>query len=162
MTNKSQAAYTHVFRFIEQKVFSLNCVSFTTDYELAMRNAIREVYPNSNLIACWFHFTQAVKKNASKISGFLPFIRNNELAEKIYYKLQCIPLLPPQYIHASFNKLKAEAFDINEIEFKKFFKYYQNQWIEKVTGIDLNIIFVNIINIIAIAGGSRKNFSIFN
>jgi hypothetical protein len=35
-----------------------NGIPFVTDYECALMNAIREVFPNSQLICCWFHYTK--------------------------------------------------------------------------------------------------------
>lgn len=33
------------------------------DYEKTMRNSLKKLFPHSKLDACWFHFTQAVKKH---------------------------------------------------------------------------------------------------
>lgn len=132
MTNKTEKCYEHVFRYINENVFDLNCTTFTTDYEVAMRNAIRNIYPRSNQIACYFHFTQAVKKNAWKTTGLVDLIRSNSAARSVYYRLQCIPLLPPQYIANMFTLLKAEANKIERAVFRPFLKYYHQQWIVKV------------------------------
>lgn len=140
MSNKSEAAYTEVFKFIEEKVFSLKCHSFTTDYEVAPRNALAKLYPDSIIVTCWFHFTQAVKKNASKISGFTQYLQSNADALKIYYKLQCIPLLPPENISLAFQELQNEAIAIDKKKFEPFLKYYKRQWIDKVNEIELSII----------------------
>lgn len=96
-----------------------------------MRNALKTHYPDSSFIACWFHFCQAVKKNASQFQGFVNFIRSNPAAEKIYYKLQCLPLLPAKYIDSAFNTLQDEALALNAA-FKPFLNYYNRQWIVKV------------------------------
>jgi transposase-like protein len=34
-----------------------NGIRLVTDYESALMNAIREVFPNSQLVCCWFHYT---------------------------------------------------------------------------------------------------------
>lgn len=132
MSKKTQTAYEHVFNFIEKKLkFSFDGMSFTTDYEKAMRNAIRNLYPEIKLVACWFHFAQAVKKNSSQINGFVRFLRGNKLAEDLYYKFQCIPLLPANYISSTYETLKREAYAIDKSAFQQFISYYEKQWIIK-------------------------------
>lgn len=66
MSKKSQIAYTHVFKYINNHIFNLTCDTFTTDYEKAMKNALRSCFPSSKLVSCWFHYTQAIRKKVSK------------------------------------------------------------------------------------------------
>lgn len=137
MTNKTEKCYEHVFRYVNENVFELNCATFTTDYEVAMRNAIHKLFPNANQIACYFHFTQAVKKNAWKTTGMVDLIRSNPAARSVYYRLQCIPLLPPLHIVNMFALLKAEAYKIERTVFHPFLKYYHQQLIVKVVSFSL-------------------------
>lgn len=109
MTRKTQAAYTHLFRCIDDEILPLNPSSFMTDYEVAMRNALGTVYPEAQMYGCWFHFCQAVKRHASQIGGFLVAARSNNESAEIYYDLLCLPLLPPQYIINVFNLIKMES-----------------------------------------------------
>lgn len=112
-----------------------------TDFEMAMRNALRKLYPQSKLFTCWFHFTQAVKRHASQIQNFTVKIRTNKAAQQIYYKLMCLPLLPAGSIVSAFEELKLDSraveTEINS-EFEKFIRYFERQWILKVN--ELNII----------------------
>lgn len=81
MSRKTEAAYKAVFKFINAKVMPLdNASSFTTDYERAMRNALRKLYPTAALFACYFHYCQALKRRASQTAGFVKFIQSNEKA----------------------------------------------------------------------------------
>lgn len=98
MSCKSKNCYAHIIKYIHENICSLEGSSFMTDYESAMRSAIAGQYPEMNHRCCWFHFCQAVKKNASKFAGFIPMIRSNLVEREIYYKLMCLPLLPPQMI----------------------------------------------------------------
>lgn len=131
MSKKSRVAYEHVFRFVEHNVFSLKCKSFTTDYEMAMRIALQTVYPNTRLVACWFHFTQAVKRRAGKFDGFVKFLSSSDGANTIYHKLQCLPLLPAHEIKSAYVSLKEQANALDKVKFRDFLKYYEGQWIKK-------------------------------
>lgn len=136
MSHKSEDAYKHVLQFIKENICcDLKCIKFTTDYETAMRKALADAFPKAEAVVCWFHFTQAVKRNASQIPGFLKYVRTegNEKAQQIYYKLLCLPLLPAKHIVPTFDKLKKEAFDLNETQFSKFMSYYRQQWMVKVS-----------------------------
>lgn len=133
MSNKSQIAYAHVFKYIDTNIFSLRCSSFTTDYETGLKNALRSLFPNSRLVSCWFHFTQAIRRRATKSKSPLgPLIGSNEAVTKLYYKFQALALLHKNKILATFEELKEEALALNETAFTSFLKYYEDQWIKKV------------------------------
>lgn len=133
MDNKKEAAYEHVFRHIEADVFSLKCKSFTTDYEIATKNALKKIYgDNVEYLSCWFHFTQSVKRNASQIPGFFELVRKDATLLRLYYKFHCIPLLPADKIVEAFDVLKAEMLTNKNAAFQQFVLYYEGQWMEKV------------------------------
>lgn len=133
MSKKSRSAYQNVFDYIENNIFKLSrASSFTTDYEMAMRSAIASCNPTAKLFACHFHFSQACKRRASQIDGFVSLIRTNKNAESIYYRLLSLPILPCDHILPAFNELRVEARAINETCMNKFLSYYRKQWILKV------------------------------
>lgn len=142
MTRKTQRAYQHLFSYINERVCSLKCKSFTSDYEVAMRNALAILFPGTRLVACWFHYSQALKRKVKQIPGFQRFLHGNEAAEEIYYKLQCLPLLPSEHILSAFQQLKKEALAIDKKKFRFFLTYFQRQWIVKVLLLQTNIHFL--------------------
>lgn len=125
--------YEDVFTYIHRRHLDLNCTSFTTDYESAMRGALKKLYPNSELFACFFHYTQAVKKHAYKTAGLVQLIRSNAQARSVYFRLQCLPLLPERFILNEFYALKAEAYKIDRAVFRPFMKYFYQQWMVRVS-----------------------------
>lgn len=134
MSRKTQQAYEDVFSYINKNVFPLETSqTFTTDYEVPMRPALEKLYPNSQQIACYFHFTQAVKRNMSKMPNVMMLIKSDECAKSIYYRLHCLPLLPPEHIIDCFKQLRLEACNIDQATFRKFFMYFRDQWIKKVS-----------------------------
>lgn len=132
MNRRTQKAYEMVFEFISKKIFDLSSAKcFITDFEVAMRNALRIKYPSASHRGCAFHFAQAVRKNAAKIDGFIEFLRNNLAAKKIYYKLMYLVHLPPIQIDIMFNSLKQSAREINDVRLNQFIGYFERQWIVK-------------------------------
>lgn len=132
MSRKTEQAYTHLFQCINAEIIDLQPTSFMTDYEVAMRNALRHVYPDAQMFSCWFHFCQAVKRHGSQIGGFLLAARSNTESSKIYYQLLCLPLLPPEHIVNVFKMIKMEAKAVHGHLFDTFLDYYERQWIKKV------------------------------
>lgn len=140
MSRKCKEAYEAVFNYIDTHIIKIKgAASFMTDYELAMRKALKIFSPSSAFYACYFHFCQAVKRNAFQTDGFVKFMRSNERAKSVYYRLLCLPLLPSEYIEKCFIELKNEADGINKLAFHSFMKYFKNQWIKKVIFISLQL-----------------------
>lgn len=132
MDRKTEKAYKAVFNFIDAKIFDLTGTKrFYTDFEMAIRNALKKKYKHSKFSTCHFHFAQAVRKRATQINGFIDFITENDAARKIYYKLIYLPLLPPENIDAIFHTLRIQAFQLNKAAFEQIFQYYDRQWIKK-------------------------------
>lgn len=132
MSNKTEANYKAVFMYIHENVMSLNCELFMTDYERAMRNGLSAVVPNAEPRACWFHFTQATKRNAKKLSELMQFINTSQQGKEIYYHLLCLPFLPEHLIIPAFEKLKLQANALHPRAFKRFLIYFENQWLINV------------------------------
>ncbi|XP_055308055.1 uncharacterized protein LOC129572155 [Sitodiplosis mosellana] len=132
MSRKTQATYEHVFRYIDENIFQLRGVaSYTSDYEVAMRNALRVLDPSVKRFACYFHYTQAVKRRAWQTAGLVELIRSNPRARSVYHRMQCLPLLPAEFIVDAFRSLRTEAMAIDKNAFQLFFEYYHRQWIIK-------------------------------
>lgn len=132
MNKKSEAAYKHIFEYIEENIFSLNGQSFMTDFELAMRNGLRSVYPRAEFNTCWFHFCQAARRKASQTTNFISYLIYHKDARQIYCKLLALPLLPANEIIESFDRLKVHALTTFPGIFVEFLTYYERQWIFKV------------------------------
>lgn len=132
MTRRTEEAYKHVFEYIEREVCTLNGVSFMTDFEIPMRNALKAVHPLVELKSCWFHFCQCARRRVSKIPNLAKLIRTNDHARELYKKFLALALLPHYEIIPAFNKIKAEALSIFSKQFHPFLGYFEKQWILKV------------------------------
>lgn len=70
-----------MFKYIDGNVFPLRRVAlYTSDYEIAMRNALSKLDPSVEQFACYFHYTQAVKRRAWQTAGLVRLIRSNPRA----------------------------------------------------------------------------------
>lgn len=133
MSRKTQEAYTHLFKYINDHIFPLNCSSFMSDFELAMRNSMAAVWPDADYTTCWFHLCQACERQVAKNHALLKLLRsNNKDAREIYKKILALPLLPADRIVDAFEKLAGIAMAKFPAEFRPFIIYYRNQWLQKV------------------------------
>ena len=60
MTGRTKSAYVTAFDVVKDDLRTDEDVirHFMTDYEIALQEAIREVWPDSRRSGCLFHFTQ--------------------------------------------------------------------------------------------------------
>lgn len=139
MSRKTRTSYEHLFKYIKKNVIDLgNSISIMTDFEVAMRNALRAIFPAPKLLCCWFHFCQAAKKRAMQTSQLYPYLHLHKDARAIYCKLLSLPLLPACDIRPQFIKLKILALAKHRTIFADFIKYYENQWIIKVSSQEIS------------------------
>ena len=72
ITNKkTEMTYYLVFqdiRTILEKEFKekLKLANYTTDFEVAMNNALLKVFPNIKRTGCYFHYKQSIDRNLGK------------------------------------------------------------------------------------------------
>lgn len=130
MTRRTKEAYVAVLRFIEAEVGGLKPASFMSDFEPALRSAIRTVY-HCQTRGCYFHFTQAVRKNASQTTGFFDAVNNDTVMSRVYHKLLALPLLPKEQIVEGYDHCKEAASAFGDV-FTSFLSYFYRQWILKV------------------------------
>ncbi|XP_062141719.1 uncharacterized protein LOC133849565 [Drosophila sulfurigaster albostrigata] len=131
MTRKTELCYQHLFTYVDSNIFCLNGASFISDYEKAMRNALKNLHPNMNFFACWFHFTQACKRNAIKTIGLEKMLSCNKHAYMLFMKFLYLPLLPECKIVKAFSLLEAQATALDKKMFSPFLKYFKKQWLQK-------------------------------
>lgn len=120
MSNKTEVAYTSVFEYINAQVMPLECASYMTDYERAMRNGLAKVIPEAKQTACWFHFCQACKRNAAHIPNLMKTIEKDEIGKQAYYELLALPLLPAEEIRPAFEIIKARVIEKETPDFIPF------------------------------------------
>lgn len=93
MKGRTKEAYISLLRYIEENVCRLRPASFMSDYEAALRNALRSIFPECEINGCYFHYCQAIKKNASQFPNFLALLQADRNAKKLYHKFLALPLL---------------------------------------------------------------------
>ena len=88
MNGKSQDLYDIVFDSLiniitENRNIELEVLSIITDTEKALINSVKKYFPNSQRIACYFHYKQDVLRNL-RIYGL--YNENNKVTSDIIIK----------------------------------------------------------------------------
>lgn len=132
MSNRNTEAYASVFNYIHTNVLPLHAKGIITDFELAMRNGLKTVVPDTPLYACWFHHCQCLRRNMASDPELFQLIKSDKKAFEIYRTFQCLALLPDTKIENAFVQIAHEALK-NYTQFERFVRYYERQWIKKET-----------------------------
>ncbi|CAI6371232.1 unnamed protein product [Macrosiphum euphorbiae] len=96
--SETEETYSALFTVI-RNILPLNYdrIRFVTDYERALMNAVQRIFPNSELLCCWFHFSQSVVRYCHrKVNGVLNLVKRHEVAARIFRMVLALPHLPAE------------------------------------------------------------------
>lgn len=148
MSNRTAAAYKSVFKYINEQLLQLNASAIITDFEMAMRSALKSIVPDTKLLGCWFHYTQALRRKVASIPLLFKLIQKDQRARELYRLFQCLALLPAHEIEPAFIQIAHTALQ-SFPEFAKFVDYFDKQWIKKETpesfSVFLQVTFIRIL-----------------
>ncbi|XP_026325018.1 uncharacterized protein LOC113234005 [Hyposmocoma kahamanoa] len=109
LPNKSQTTYERLFKILKYQFF-MNISTFKCDYELAIIQAIKAIYPDIVVKGCYYHFTNAVWKKSKSIN----FSSSNE-GRKCTQLFSLLALLPASLIPEAYLTLCELAPNTEEI-----------------------------------------------
>lgn len=135
MTNKTTEAYQEVFAFIEDKLqFKLEPSLCMTDYEEALRSAVRNYWPACDLRGCQFHYKQAVQRKCKADPTLKELLKKSPVARKIKKMLMNIVLLPADKTLEGYKIIQnfAKKKKMNG-QFADLFLYFERQWLRQVS-----------------------------
>lgn len=128
-TRKTEQSYKAIFHYIEE-IFHLEAKQFITDFETGLRKALKEVYPNSVLRGCWFHFCNSVQKKCDEL-GLRSILNKNPEAKLFKKAIMSIPLLSSADLMDGYRHIKRM---IERSEFSKQFSglinYFDSYWLK--------------------------------
>ena len=100
-----------------------------TDYQKGQIKAIAKVFPNANIILCWFHALKNIKAK-------LPFLNSKNTIEKkvskdILSNIKLMFFIPEKYIEKFFQAIKAKYYSLS---YKEFYAYSNKYIYKKLDG----------------------------
>ncbi|KAK3910862.1 Protein FAR1-RELATED SEQUENCE 2 [Frankliniella fusca] len=128
MTGKSEAEYTAVLHHVRQLVPQFNPLVIMTDFEVGLQNAWKTVFPNAQVIGCYWHFCRAVLKKAREL-GLVPFMNQHRQLRSLIRAMCALPLLPQALMGRGLNTLIQEATRRGYVQFlNPYFNYMIDTW----------------------------------
>ena len=133
MSGKSRQLYDVVYaRLRDVLPESVNPEMIMTDYEIALQGGLSQIFPNAEVVGCWFHYSQNVFKKLANVGLKNAFIENDIF--KIWIKLvMALPLLPKEHIVPTWNELKHQPIPrlLSSQPLRKLKSYIQKTWIDQ-------------------------------
>lgn len=133
LPGKNQATYTRLFTLLSDKMNDLGLqfspTSALADFETAVHNSIRDVFPGITTKGCFFHFTQAVWRKA-QITGLQIPYREDDNVKKLIRRAAVLPLVHLDSIEdVWFQALEdRDEADLTEVT-ETFTDYVTEQWV---------------------------------
>lgn len=108
-TKKDTVTYTTIFQTLQTHAQSLNLNLMpniiTADFELAAINSIQDVFPESDVKCCLFHWGQNIFRQAVNF-GLKTIFRTNDDVKESILMLLALPFVPLDDLQDVFDKLE--------------------------------------------------------
>lgn len=138
MTKRSTEAYLNVLKYIHENLIPIEGSSIIIDFERAMRLALIKLNTKIDILGCWFHFCQSLRRKLASMSELFKQVRSNEKLKSIFRQFQCLALLPHDIIETTFIELSKEALKLSD-KFAPFIDYFNSEWIKIVKPIHFSV-----------------------
>ena len=127
LPDKKQISYERLFWKLMELMPEFAPSSFLSDFEMALINGIKKVFPTATTSGCLFHLNQNCFKKISEL-GFRKQYNTNSDFQVLVKSFPALAFLPPHRVIPAFQKLALNA----EVP-KEFLAYFQSTYIG-VTG----------------------------
>ena len=131
MTNRSFHLYEKIFKYLRVEL-NMSAATYMCDFEIPLRKAIFEIWPESSVKGCYYHFTQALKRKKDSLSHLASMIKTTEEANKIYQLFRRLAFKPKEDIEEEYTFILEYQKQLNlEQDFHAFNDYILKHWIQK-------------------------------
>ncbi|CAH2210226.1 jg21811 [Pararge aegeria aegeria] len=124
LPNKKQITYTRLFTLLKDKIPDFRPTEIKIDYEVSALNSIHEVFPEVVVSGCFFHYSQALCKNAKKLG-----VTEAEGGKKFVGLCVALAHLPQDNIIDGWLYLSQNS--PNGAQISAFKEYMFKEWIDK-------------------------------
>ena len=113
MTSKSQELYIAILGRIFSNLPNFKPTTVVSDRESAPRNRFKQLYPNTNINGCWFHYTQCIWAKVQKLGLTQSYHDNNEISRYVK-QLMAFPFKPASLINPTFLFIQVPDLSVTE------------------------------------------------
>ncbi|CAF4455940.1 unnamed protein product, partial [Rotaria sp. Silwood2] len=99
-----------------------------------IKRKTRILFPNSQHVGCFFHYTQAIYRNIQQLGLSSEYVADDEFRNTCR-KLMALALIPVSLVLQAYDDLHDSVLESSSTTFnllKSLFSYFENQWIKNV------------------------------
>jgi hypothetical protein len=108
MSGKCKADYVAVLDKVRELVQGVTPATVAIDFEAAMWQALHDTFPQSRLLGCYFHYSQAVVKKIGNL-GLRTLYGSNAYIRNVCQHLLSLPYLPAALMEEAFTQTRLLA-----------------------------------------------------
>jgi len=97
LPNKSKETYSRFWQLLKESNVDLEPQSILSDFELASFQAVRDTFPQTDIVGCFFHLAQAVWRKIQTSGLYETYTTNDEARTKLK-SLLALAFLPEERV----------------------------------------------------------------
>ncbi|RNA12641.1 hypothetical protein BpHYR1_000768 [Brachionus plicatilis] len=124
---QTRSDLTKFFNIVKSKVKN-NPLSVYSDYELAIINSIKEIFPEADVFGCYFHLKKSIWRHIQSIglaAKYSDLSLKDNLIRKYSKMLACLAFVPVDYVIDAFEEVQS----LIPNELKKVYTYFEDNYI---------------------------------
>lgn len=130
--NKTSATYRRLFSLfrtaVSERQSALTPETWMIDFEVAARNAVGWIFPNTTIRGCFFQYTQCIRRKVQNC-GLTAEFRENEEFHRLVRRAGVLPLVPGHRVEdVWFQALEDSEDQIDPV--MRFKDYVTETWVE--------------------------------
>ena len=130
LPGKSQIIYAKLFAILSDAMDNLmlqpQFQRVTSDFELAMIQAVKAQFSFVSVKGCFFHYAQAIWRKVQTL-GLQDEYKSNPDLNEMVSKMLALSLCPIQFVRVSWSSIKSAAPQVHNID--ELCKYYEDTWL---------------------------------
>ena len=133
-SHRPKSLYLKLFE--HYRSIGVSVIEFLSDYEVASRNAIRDIYPFALVKGCYFHFCNSLLKKLKKLKILTDYTKSKIVNQilHMYFSLAFVPIDElDSYIEIILQEINLVDDDFVKEKLLLFNEYFHSVWIEGST-----------------------------
>lgn len=134
LVDKKYETYLKLFRSIQDLAIQRNMIfspkKFQIDFEIAVINSLKLVFPLAEIKGCLFHYSQCIWRKVQNC-GLVSAYKNNKEVKDTIKRVSALPFLPINHITDAWINIHSKAPEEQLPKLTEFLDYTSNTWINE-------------------------------